>query len=63
METSFTPQEQALLVTILRERQRELLLEISRSELHNFRHELQEREVLLESLLRKLTMEAEERAA
>jgi hypothetical protein len=63
MDTPFTPQEQALLVTILEERQRELLLEISRAELHHFRHELQEREALLESLLRKLTPEAQELAA
>jgi len=59
----FTPQEQALLVTILRERQRELLHEIARAELRDFRRELQEREALLESLLRKMTPEAAGRAA
>jgi DNA repair exonuclease SbcCD nuclease subunit len=59
----FTPQEQALLVTILRERQRELLHEIARAELREFRRELQEREALLESLLRKMTPETAGRAA
>ena len=62
MDTSFTPEEQAMLVTILQARQRQLLLEISRADLHDFRRELQEREALLESLLGKLTP-AEERAA
>lgn len=57
MELPITPQELALLVTILRERQRELLREIARADLHEFRRVLQEREVLLESLLRKLTSE------
>lgn len=60
---AFTPQEQALLVTILSERQRELLHEIARAELREFRRELQEREAMLESLLRKLTSEAAGRAA
>ena len=55
MDMSFTPEEHALLVTILTERQRELLREIARADLHGFRHELQEREALLESLLRKLS--------
>ena len=63
MDTVFTPQEQALLVTILTERQRELLLEIARTDLHEFRHELQEREALLESLLRKLAPEGRTNAA
>jgi vacuolar-type H+-ATPase subunit E/Vma4 len=62
MDTRFTPEEQALLVTILQERQRVLLREISRADLHDFRRELQEREKLVESVLRKLTP-AEERAA
>ena len=63
MDIPFTPQEQLLLVTILEERQRELLLEISRTDTHDFRHALQERESLLESLLRKLAPEGQERAA
>ncbi len=54
METPFTSQEHALLVTIMTERQRELLHEIAKADSHNFRHELQEREALLESILRKL---------
>ena len=63
MDTPFTLEEQALLVTILRERQRELLREISRADLHQFRRELRQREDLLESLLRKLAPQAQERAA
>ena len=54
MDTPFTPEEHSFLVTILTERQRELLHEIARTELHEFRRELQEKEALLESLLRKL---------
>ncbi len=54
MELQLTAQEQALLTTILRERQRELLREIARADVHEFRRELKEREVILESLLRKL---------
>ncbi len=54
MKIELTEPEHALLVTLLQERQRELLHEISRAEIHNFRHSLQEREVLLETLLRKL---------
>ncbi len=54
MKIDLTEPEHALLVTLLQERQRELLHEISRAEVHNFRHSLQEREVLLETLLRKL---------
>jgi vacuolar-type H+-ATPase subunit E/Vma4 len=63
MDTPFTPQEHALLVTILTERQRELLHEIARADLHEFRRELQEREALLESLLRKLGPEVREHTA
>ena len=54
MKIELTEPEHALLVTLLQERQRELLLEISRKEVHNFRRSLQETEVLLETLLRKL---------
>ena len=63
MEFEITSQEQALLVTILTERQRELLREISRAEFHHFRRELQEREAVLESLLRKLTPDRGDRVA
>ena len=63
MEFEITAQEQALLVTILTERQRELLREISLAELHHFRRELQDREAVLEILLRKLTPERGDRAA
>jgi hypothetical protein len=63
MDTPFTPQEHALLVTILTERQRELLREIARADLHGFRRELQEREAMLESLLRKLGTEVREHTA
>jgi vacuolar-type H+-ATPase subunit E/Vma4 len=63
MDMSFTAQEHALLVTILTERQRELLHEISRADVHDFRRELQVREALLESLLRKLGPEVREQAA
>ena len=63
MDTAFTPEEHALLVTILTERQRELLHEIARTDLHQFRHQLQEREALLESLLRKLGPEVRQNAA
>jgi hypothetical protein len=54
MELQLTAQEQALLTTLLCERQRELLREIARTDAHDFRRELKEREIVLESLLRKL---------
>jgi len=57
MEVQLSGAEHALLLTVLRERQRELLREIARSELHEFRKVLQEREGILESLLRKLAPE------
>ena len=55
MELQLTQQEQALLTTILRERQRELLHEIARAEVHEFRRRLRETESTLESVLHKLT--------
>ncbi len=58
MEFQLTVQEQELLVMVLRERQRELLREIARADRHDFRQRLQEREVTLEALLRKLSPEA-----
>lgn len=57
MELQLTAQEQTLLITFLRERQRELLREIARADVHDFRRVLQEREDILESLLRKLSPE------
>jgi hypothetical protein len=54
MELQLTQQEQALLTTILRERQRELLHEIARTDTHEFRRSLRETEVTLESLLHKV---------
>ena len=49
-----TEPEHSLLVTLLEERQRELLHEISKADVHEFRRRLQEKEGLLESLLVKL---------
>ncbi len=58
MPLELTSQEHTLLVTILRERQRGLLREIARADSHEFRRGLQEREAILESLLRKLVPQA-----
>lgn len=58
MQLELNAQEQTLLVMILRERQRELLREIAHADFHEFRRGLQDREVVLESLLHKLTLEA-----
>ena len=55
MEIELTAAEHSLLVTLLQERERELLHEIAKADVHSFRHTLQEREVVLENLLRKLT--------
>lgn len=57
MNFELTQAEHALLVAILEERQRELLHEISRTGLHSFKRTLQEREGVLETLLRKLAPE------
>lgn len=54
MDLQLTTQEHALLVTFLRERQCELLREISRTDVREFRHALREKEAILESMLRKL---------
>jgi len=54
MEIFVTPEEKNFLVQVLRERQRELILEISRSHHHSFRAQLQESEKRLEALLSKL---------
>ncbi len=54
MKLELAETEQDFLVTLLQERQRELLHEISKAEVHDFRRTLRERELLLENLLRKL---------
>jgi len=54
MKIELTHAEHALLSTLLQERQRELLHEISKTDAHHFREGLREKEVLLESMLRKL---------
>jgi len=58
MQIELTQAEHGLLITLLQEGQRELLREIARADHHNFRHTLQEREGLLESLLQKLNAES-----
>lgn len=57
MNLELTQAEHTLLVAILEERQRELLREISRAGLHSFRRTLQDKEGVLESLIRKLSPE------
>jgi hypothetical protein len=54
MGVELTQTEHAFLVTLLQERQRELLLEIARADHHEFRRRLQQREKVLETLLGKL---------
>jgi len=58
MTIELTHAEQELLVMLLEERQRELLHEISKADAHDFRRGLQEKEAVLETLLRKLATEA-----
>jgi hypothetical protein len=58
MQIELTQSEHGLLVMILQERQRVLLREIARADRHDFRHELQEKEGLLESLLQKMNTES-----
>jgi hypothetical protein len=58
MQIEFSQVEHDLLVTLLQERQRVLLREIARADRHDFRHTLQEREGVLESLLHKLNAES-----
>jgi hypothetical protein len=58
MQIELTQSEHDLLVMVLQERERELLREIARAERHDFRHELQEKERLLESLLHKINAES-----
>ena len=54
MKIELTQAESSLLATLLEERQRELLHEISKAEVHEFRRRLQEKEGLLEAVLQKL---------
>ena len=54
MTIELTHAEHELLVTLLEERQRELLHEISKTDVHEFRRGLQGKEVVLEALLCKL---------
>jgi hypothetical protein len=54
MEISVTPEEKDFLLEVLKERQRELLREISRAVHFPFRTRLQESEKHLETLLSKL---------
>ncbi len=56
MQIELTQSEHAFLVTILEERQRQMLREISRAG-RSFRESLRESEVMLENLLRKLSEE------
>jgi vacuolar-type H+-ATPase subunit E/Vma4 len=63
MKLELTETEHDLLVTLLQERQRELLHEISKAEIHDFRRSLQDRERVLESLLQKLAQPVVDAAA
>ena len=56
MELQLTVEEQELLTEILEHYQRELLLEISHADHHDFKASLREREGMLESLLDKLRL-------
>ena len=54
MTIELTQNEHGFLVTLLEEKQHELLHEISKADVREFQRELREREVVLEGLLRKL---------
>lgn len=54
MELTLTSREREFLVQILEERQRELLLEIARTDSHQFRSGLKGSEELLESIISKV---------
>lgn len=54
MELTLTSREREFLAQILEERQRELLLEIARSDSHQFRAGLRNSEELLESIIGKV---------
>ena len=63
MKLELTEAEHELLATLLQERQRELLHEISKTDSHEFRRTLQGQEQLLETLLAKLAAESARTAA
>jgi len=63
MTIELTQAEHELLVTLLQARQRELLHEISKADMHDFRRRLQDHEVVLEGLQRKLAAEVVGKAA
>jgi hypothetical protein len=54
MEITFTDEELQLLLEVLEEQHRELLHEISRTDHHEFRMLLRNKEKVLESMLDKL---------
>jgi mevalonate kinase len=54
MELRMTLEEQQLMAEILKQHQRELMLEISHTDHHEFKSRLRERARLLEGLLEKL---------
>lgn len=54
MDLTLTAEEKELVMSILEDRQRELLHEISRTDSHEFRAILQKNEKMLESVLTKL---------
>ena len=54
MDLELTADERTLILEILIERQRNLLVEISRSHNHQFREILKNREAILESVLEKV---------
>ena len=58
MNIELTQSEHGFLVTVLEERERALLHEIAKADNHNFRRDLQEREAMLETLLRRLSVGA-----
>jgi hypothetical protein len=57
MELQLTPEERHLLAEIIEERYRELRKEIFRTDHHDFKVVLRERERMLERLLEKLGVE------
>jgi hypothetical protein len=57
MNLLLNAEEEEFVRELLTERQRVLLAEISRADHHDFRRSLQHKEVLLESLITKLTPE------
>ena len=54
MELMLTPEEQELLTSILEQRQRELLKEISHTDHQKFKETLRKNEKVLESILSRL---------